>query len=161
MTSEIFDGFSIGSFTFGAISSWLLGKIIPIHYKEHLANKKDKKKAIANRSSEVCDAVHEIVKKSVHAFCTDFDREVSLKIKTDYHDFSVLINELNNDLKSFGFLDHHVSSSLIINFRQAITGQILVQRTGKYNIDDPLVVNIYEKSESLISTLRQINRVFA
>lgn len=158
MLAAIFENFSWSSFTVGAFVSWVFGKIAPVFLKEYLTTKRDKKKAIGVRCNQLCDAVHDITKSAANIFCLDYDREKSVKVKTDYHNIAVLITELNNDLHSFGFSDHQVKSKLIIDFRQAITEKILSPRTDRYNADDLVVLNIYDKSNALINCLREINR---
>lgn len=150
--------FSLGSFTLGAVLSWILGKVLPIFLKEILDGKREKRKTIVSRSNELCDAIHEITKNAVNFYCLDFDRQKAVQIKADYHNISLLLKELNNDLNTFGSSTYQVQSKIIIDFRQAVTDKIFALRDYRYNADDPIVVNIYDKSTDLIGCLRAITR---
>lgn len=158
MIAALFDSFSWSSFTIGALASWIFGKIAPVFLKEHLANRREKKKTITNRCDELCDAIHGITQDAANCFCLDYDREKSNKIRNEYHRISILINELNQDLNSFKLLEHQIPSKNIIDFRQAVTERILTPRSQRYHVDDVIVLNIYEKSAVLISLLRGISR---
>lgn len=142
----------------GAVGGWFFGKIIPLLLKHWLSTKSERKKAAIIRCDAVSDSAHKILKQAAIVYCGKYDLAKSLQLKTDFKEFAILIKELNNDLIFIGKSELVVDNSLIIDFRQKITGNAFSLREDVYLYTDPLINDIESVGERVVEKFRNISR---
>jgi len=126
--------------------------------KHWLLTKSERKKAAIMRCDAVSDSAHKIMKQAAVVYCSKYELAKSLQLKADFGEFAMLIKELNNDLIFIGKSELIVDNSLIIDFRQKITGNVFSLREDVYLYTDPLIHHIESIGARVVEKLRNISR---